>query len=181
MQITILFFKRLTLRVLYKLALFYWKITNPRSIGSRCLIVKNNQILLLRHSYMPDYYIPGGGIKKNETITEGIIRELKEEVGITVSIDDLMLFLIIESNLEYKQDTAFIFLVKNITKDQQINSHNHDKKEILEIKWFDLDNLPKDLSVTTNLVIKEYIKLRNNNLRTKSVKFKYVDRNNLNT
>ncbi|MGL5742425.1 MAG: NUDIX domain-containing protein [Legionella sp.] len=49
------------------------------TLGSRSIILNNNQqILLVKHTYQPHWYLPGGGVKKRESAQEDIIRELKE-------------------------------------------------------------------------------------------------------
>lgn len=54
--------------------------------SSRCLIFKDNKVLLIyRERDGEKYYVfPGGKIEENETKEECIIRECKEELGITV-------------------------------------------------------------------------------------------------
>ena len=50
----------------------------------RGIIIKNNQIAMI-HSLTYDYYkFPGGGIEKNETHIDALIREVKEESGLKV-------------------------------------------------------------------------------------------------
>jgi len=38
---------------------------------------------MVRHSYMPGWHFPGGGLRRGETPEEGILRELREEIGLT--------------------------------------------------------------------------------------------------
>ncbi len=54
--------------------------------SSRCLIFKDNKVLLIyRERDGEKYYVfPGGKIEENETKEECIIRECKEELGINV-------------------------------------------------------------------------------------------------
>lgn len=57
------------------------------------------------------YMLPGGHIEENETVREGGVRELYEELGVTVSPDDLMLKLVITS----KSHVYFFFEVQKYT------------------------------------------------------------------
>lgn len=56
---------------------------------SLLLIAKSNKFLLLRrssgeHSYAGCWGLPGGSVEKNETPTDAIIREVKEETGLEI-------------------------------------------------------------------------------------------------
>lgn len=42
--------------------------------------------VIKRKDYQEYYTFPGGGIEKGETLEEGIIREIKEELGIEVKV-----------------------------------------------------------------------------------------------
>lgn len=58
-------------------------------ISTGVAILRNAKILLIRRAaddFLGGVYeLPGGGVDDNETITEGAIREVKEETGLTVS------------------------------------------------------------------------------------------------
>jgi 8-oxo-dGTP diphosphatase len=50
-----------------------------------------NEVLLLKHSYRAHAWsLPGGYIKSGEHPREGLEREVKEESGLVISIDDLI-------------------------------------------------------------------------------------------
>lgn len=50
-------------------------------VAARGVILKEKQILLMYTSRYNDYSLPGGGVDANESITEGLVRELEEETG----------------------------------------------------------------------------------------------------
>ena len=52
--------------------------------SSRAIIIKNNKIYMI-HSLLFDYYkFPGGGIEKNESNIDALVRETAEEAGLVV-------------------------------------------------------------------------------------------------
>lgn len=51
-----------------------------RRIAIRAIIMKGENILLV-HTNKGDYKFPGGGLEKDESVEEGLKREVKEETG----------------------------------------------------------------------------------------------------
>ncbi len=57
---------------------------SPTAFGvSGAVLDRNGQVLLVRHSYMPGWQLPGGGVDRGEPPQAAILRELGEEVGLT--------------------------------------------------------------------------------------------------
>lgn len=55
-----------------------------KKIRATALVVKNDNILMIhRHSGGEEFYVlPGGSLKKSESIEEAVLRELKEETNL---------------------------------------------------------------------------------------------------
>jgi len=89
------------------------------------ILTKDEKILLVRHEKNEKIYflLPGGGIEYGETAEEALIREFKEEVGLSVSVSKLVF--VQDSippnrhrhvlNLYFLVDSSFYAL--NVTKD----------------------------------------------------------------
>ena len=56
-------------------------------------IVENNHLLLMQYRYgnTDVYNLPGGNVDKSETLTETVVRELMEELGIEVGLEEMIL------------------------------------------------------------------------------------------
>ena len=56
------------------------------------ILIQNNAILLLhRHKNGMDYFVfPGGHIEKHETPEETVLREIKEEASIDITVEKLL-------------------------------------------------------------------------------------------
>ncbi|MDR1071133.1 MAG: NUDIX domain-containing protein [Rickettsiales bacterium] len=53
------------------------------NVTIRCIMIRNNKIVLCRHQPSRGFYfLPGGGLEYGETIDECIKRELNEEMGL---------------------------------------------------------------------------------------------------
>ena len=57
-------------------------------VGVYAVIIENNKILLTRQ--WDGYSLIGGGVEKGETIEESIVREVKEETGLTIMPDKII-------------------------------------------------------------------------------------------
>lgn len=59
----------------------------PLRLGVRCLVIaeagsESAQILLVRHTYIDGWYMPGGGVDPGESACDAAVRELREETNI---------------------------------------------------------------------------------------------------
>lgn len=52
---------------------------------SKILILDRGRVLLLMSSRLKKFTLPGGHVKVNETFTQGLKREVKEETGLNIS------------------------------------------------------------------------------------------------
>jgi 8-oxo-dGTP pyrophosphatase MutT (NUDIX family) len=128
----------------YPLAKCYWFLARPSTQGVRCLIVNEDKILLVRHTYGSRLLnTVGGGLKKNETPREAAARETMEEVGLRLK--NLQKIGEVDYYEEFKNDKIHVFLAE--TSDENVTL---DGSEILVAGWYRLNNLPTDISPLFN-------------------------------
>lgn len=58
---------------------------NDTNKVAKILLLDRGRVLLLMSKHLKKFHLPGGHIQKNETFTQGIKREVKEETGLTIS------------------------------------------------------------------------------------------------
>ncbi len=120
------------------------------TLGSRAIVLNaENQVLLVKHTYQPHWYLPGGGIKKGETCKAALIRELREEVGVEL-VDEPKLFGIYYSDYMRINDYPIIYIAKADTF-SDVSS-----PEIEKMAWFDYERLPDMVSPGTKRRLVEY-------------------------
>lgn len=136
-------------RFLHSLQWLYWRLSRQLTVGVRLLAVEDGRILLVRHTYLEGWYLPGGGVQAGESLEEAIRREAAEEAGAV--LDDVRLFGAYSSFLEGKSDHIFVFFCEDFTWQKGSN------REIQCVNCFALDELPEGTSLGTRRRIAEYV------------------------
>jgi 8-oxo-dGTP diphosphatase len=68
-----------------------WSVRRPTLVGVRALIVRDGDMLLVRHRHgRRPWSLPGGGVERYERLDEAARREAHEETGARVRIDQLL-------------------------------------------------------------------------------------------
>lgn len=99
------------------------------------LIVNNEGKILLAksHKWFDKYTLPGGHIEVGETMREAVAREVKEEVGLDIEVEELLLMqeaIFAEEFWKKRHFIFFDFLCRS--KDQQVKL---DGRELQEYIW----------------------------------------------
>lgn len=134
---------RLVLRVADRLRRLWWRLAGPRTVGVRGVVRDaEGRVLLVRHTYGPPlWHLPGGGVKRRESLTDAVRRELREEVGVVAG--GLRLHGTFSNLQEGKSDHIAVYLVDDWTERET----NH--AEIDARRFFPLASLPDDVSPGT--------------------------------
>jgi len=100
---------RVALTVAYRLMLAWWFLRRPDGDGVHVAVWHEGRLLLIRNSYRAGVTVPSGGIHRGEKPLDAARRELREEVGIEVSPDELVAACEFVVPFEYKSDHGYVF------------------------------------------------------------------------
>lgn len=127
-------------RLAYRIYRLQWRVTRPLVLGVRLILVQEGQVLLVKHTYQPNWYFPGGLVERGETLAAAAKREAFEEAGVTLLTEPKLLGMY-TSFLEGKSDHVALFYATAYTQGPQ-----RDRWEIAECRTFPLTALPADVS-----------------------------------
>ncbi len=135
-------------KLIYSLNRLHWRITSPLTVGVRLLLIRDDTVLLVKHTYVPNWYLVGGKVEKNETVEQAARREAREEVG--AELGELRLFGLYSNFIERRSDHIAVFTCSDFTVSGKTD------REIECFKVFRLNDLPGDISPATKRRIREY-------------------------
>lgn len=136
------------IRVLFFFFRIFTFLFRPVRMGTRVMLIQDDRVLLIRHTYVPGWYMPGGGLKRGETLEQAIRREAREETG--AEMGELKLLGAFTSFNDYKTDHNIVFLCQDFTLNGK-----HDS-EIAEARFFPLNELPADIQPGHRRRLEEY-------------------------
>jgi len=131
----------------------YCLIRNPYSLGVRVIVEdERGRVLLVRHSYLAGWYLPGGGVDGGESLDEAACREVLEEAGIIASGKPALLNIYLNEEATGR-DHVCLFHLQAWSQAENFLVPN---AEILEAAFFSLEDLPEGLSKATARRLEEH-------------------------
>jgi 8-oxo-dGTP pyrophosphatase MutT (NUDIX family) len=131
----------------------YWRFSRGLTLGVRGLVISPaGEVLLVKHSYVPGWHLPGGGVEPGETLLEALTRELAEEANVTLLSEPPLHGMYFNDTVS-RRDHVALFLVRDYRQDG-VPKRN---REIIDVGFFALDALPPDTAAGTRRRIAEAI------------------------
>jgi ADP-ribose pyrophosphatase YjhB (NUDIX family) len=132
---------------------FYWRFARGMTLGVRGLVIDGaGRILLVRHSYVRGWHLPGGGVEPGETLHEALVRELAEEGNIRLT-GAPRLHGIFFNRRASRRDHVAVYIVDDFEQDGPFKP----TAEISVASFFALDALPNDTTAGTRARIAEVL------------------------
>ncbi|RUW62088.1 NUDIX domain-containing protein [Mesorhizobium sp. M7A.F.Ca.US.008.03.1.1] len=117
----------------------YFVLRRPMTLGVRGLIHDraSRSVFLIRHTYVPGWQLPGGGVEVGETMNEALARELAEEGNIALTAPPVLKSMHFNRRSSRRDHVGFYLLEHFSQTAPKLPDH-----EIAEAGFFPLDGLP---------------------------------------
>lgn len=124
----------------------WFVLRRPMTLGVRALVVDRagRSVFLIRHTYVPGWHLPGGGVETGETVGEALVRELREEGNIELTAPPQLRSIHFNRRNSRRDHVAF-FLVEGFRQTAP-KAADH---EIAEAGFFGLGALPGGVTRAT--------------------------------
>jgi ADP-ribose pyrophosphatase YjhB (NUDIX family) len=126
------------------------------TFGVRAAVIDSeSRLFLVKHTYVPGWYLPGGGVDAGESAEKALARELMEEGNIRVTGPTELLGLYQNRETSVRDHVAF-YVVRSF---EQTAPRSRDR-EIAECGFFRMTALPEDTTEATRRRVAEVLGTR---------------------
>lgn len=132
----------------------YFRFKRPMTLGVRAMLIDETggRIFLIRHTYVPGWQMPGGGVETGETLREALDKELMEEGNIRLTSSP-QLFHVYFNRRTSRRDHIILFICRAFEQ----TSPRLPDHEIAESGFFPLNALPDGTTRATRARIAEVL------------------------
>lgn len=131
----------------------YWRFARGMTLGVRAVVLDGrSQVFLIRHTYVPGWHLPGGGVETGETALEALTRELREEACIVIDGPPRLTGVFFNRRAS-PRDHVLVYVIPQFT----VLEAKQPDREIAEAGFFPLDNLPEGTTAATKRRLAEIL------------------------
>ncbi len=128
----------------------FFLVSRGMTMGVRAACFNDRgEIFLVRHTYVPGWYMPGGGMEHGETALEALTKELREEGNLVMTAAPELLQVYYNRKTSKRDHVLFY----RVTVEQ--TAPRPPDREIAESGFFSLDALPEEITDATLRRLKE--------------------------
>jgi 8-oxo-dGTP pyrophosphatase MutT (NUDIX family) len=131
----------------------YWRFARGMTLGVRGVVLDSeNRVLLVKHSYVSGWHLPGGGVEVGESFIEALRRELMEEGRVEMTAEPALHGVFFNSHVSPRDHVA-VYVVRQFSQDR-LPAPN---REIVECGFHAAGALPAETTKGTRLRIAEVL------------------------
>lgn len=122
----------------------YFALSRGMTLGVRAACYDEaGRIFLVRHSYVPGWHMPGGGVERRETVLQALSKELREEGNLEMT-GPAQLFHVYFNTRVSRRDHVLFYRV-NVMQ----TAPRKPDLEIVENGFFAVEDLPRGVTPAT--------------------------------
>jgi 8-oxo-dGTP pyrophosphatase MutT (NUDIX family) len=123
----------------------YWRFARGLTLGVRAAVLDGaDRVFLIRHTYVPGWHLPGGGVEAGETTLAALKRELVEEACIELAAEPPLHGIYFNAKAS-RRDHVLLYVVRDF---HLVGTKTPDR-EIAEAGFFPLEFLPEGTTPAT--------------------------------
>ena len=132
---------------IYFITIYQMKERNTNVPASYLVLIKDNKVILLQRAntgcHDGEYSVVAGHVEKDETFTDAILREAKEEAGITIDRNKIKVVHI----QHRKSDKDGVGRVHTyfVATEWEGDIKNMESQKCSDLSWFEIDKLPQNM------------------------------------
>jgi 8-oxo-dGTP pyrophosphatase MutT (NUDIX family) len=127
--------------------------TRALTLGVRGAVLSDDaQVFLVKHSYVPGWHFPGGGVERGESFGDALARELREEGNIELTGAPALHGLYFHPS-HSDRDHVALFVVRSFRQETPPKPN----REIAACGFFALGDLPADTTAATRARLAEIL------------------------
>jgi ADP-ribose pyrophosphatase YjhB (NUDIX family) len=131
----------------------YWRFARGLTLGVRGAVLDSEgRVLLIRHTYVAGWHLPGGGVEAGETALEALSRELREEARIALAGEPELHGVFFNRKIS-RRDHVLVYVIR----DFRMDGIKEPDREIAEAGFFPLDRLPEGTTGATRRRLREIL------------------------
>jgi 8-oxo-dGTP pyrophosphatase MutT (NUDIX family) len=132
---------------------FYWRFARGMTLGVRGLVIDGaGRVLLVQHTYVRGWHLPGGGVEPGETMLQALARELAEEGNIRLTGMPRLHGMFFNGRVSRRDHVALY-----VVEDFQQTGPFRPNREIAAAGFFAVDAMPGDTTAGTRARIAEVL------------------------
>jgi 8-oxo-dGTP diphosphatase len=146
--------KRAAMRVFRRLPrpvrrLIIRSVTPSYTVGAVLALQRSDgELLLVEQRHSPGWALPGGLLRRGETPSDGLVREVEEEVGLVLDPARLPLPFTVLAPRVRRVDVVYV----SASGDDFAPRRGDDEDEVTGVEWFALDALPDVSDATIDIL-----------------------------
>lgn len=133
----------LAMTAMHRLRRSLWFVTTPVTVGVKAIpLLPDGRVVMVRHTYVRGWHLPGGKVEAGETPAAAVERELREEIGMTGSRGPAFVAAF-DHRPDFKRDTVHLYVARDVAYVPRLSL------EIEAIGAFAPDALPPETTPAT--------------------------------